>query len=454
MQNHIAQNTKLILTPRRPALLAGFDNQLDILVRLQAPDAPVEARMERPNYGIGLVIDHSGSMSGRPLEEAKRCAAFVVDRMRVDDQISLVQFDSRVSMLCPAKPKSDGRELMQAIASIHEGGTTNLHGGWRAGADSLVDMAIAAGLRRVVLLSDGCANEGVTDTVAIADQCKELAARGVTTSTYGLGNDFNEELMVAMAKAGQGNHYYGDTADDLMEPFQEEFDLLANLCLKGLTLMASVPSGAKVELLNDYSGNAQQGWRFPDVAWGSEAWAVLRIRLPKGILPAEGQSLPCIEVSVKGCDLDGNSIAIQPAGLTLPALNSASLGAVAEDELVVRRLTELEAAGVLTRTREAARNHDWNRVDRLLADAEQRFAGNDWVASVVEAIRTVAKSRSRERFMKEALYSASSFSQRLACKDEDIALMESSKEMYLRRKRSRGKAEFPASDDTPAGGVQ
>lgn len=454
MQNHIAQNTKLILAPRRAALLAGFDNQLDILVRLQAPDAPLEAKMERPLYGIGLVIDHSGSMAGRPLEEAKRCAAFVVDRMRVDDQISLVQFDNRVGMLCPTKPKADGRELMQAIAGIHEGGNTNLHGGWRAGADSLVDLAIAAGLRRVILLSDGCANEGVTDTNAITEQCRDLAAKGVTTSTYGLGANFNEELMVAMAKAGQGNHYYGDTADDLMEPFQEEFDLLANLCLKGLTLTASVPSGATVELLNDYAGSAQQGWRLPDVAWGAEAWAVLRIRVPKEMLPPEGQSLPCIEVSVKGSDLDGNSVAVLPVGLALPALNSAAIGAVAENELVVRRLDELEAAGVLTRTREAARNRDWDSVDRLLAEAERRFAGNDWVASVVEAIRSVAKSRSRERFMKAGLYAASWFSQRLADKDESIELMESSKAMYLRRKRSRGKAEFPPADDTPAGGTK
>jgi hypothetical protein len=65
----------------------------------------------------------------------------------------------------------------------------------------------------------------------------------------------------------------------------------------------------------------------------------------------------------------------------------------------------------------------------------------------------VAKSRSRERFMKEALYSASSFSQRLADKDEGIALMESSKAMYLRRKRSRGKAEFQPPDDMPIRGT-
>lgn len=211
---------------------------------------------------------------------------------------------------------------------------------------------------------------------------------------------------------------------------------------------------AQVELLNDYAGNTQQGWRLPEVAWGAEAWAVLRIRLPKRILSQEGQSLPRVEVLVKGCDLDGRPIAVLPEGLALPALNSAAFGAVAEDELVVRRPAERGAAGVLTRIREAAQNNDWDRVDRLLAEAERRFAGNDRVTSVVEVIRTVAKSRSRERFMKETLYSLSSLSQRLADKDEGIVLMESRNAMYLRRKRSRGKAEFPPADDTPTRGTQ
>jgi hypothetical protein len=52
----------------------------------------------------------------------------------------------------------------------------------------------------------------------------------VTTSTYGLGRGFNEELMVAMARAGHGNSYYGQTAEDLMDPFREELELLNALC--------------------------------------------------------------------------------------------------------------------------------------------------------------------------------------------------------------------------------
>lgn len=446
MQSSVAHDTKLVLTPRRGAVIAGFDNQLDLLIQLQTPVAPVDVAKGRPNYGIGLVIDRSGSMAGHPLEEAKRCATYVIGEMLPNDRISVVQFDNRVSVLSPAIPKADGLQLMRSVAEIRQGGNTNLHGGWRAGADSLVELAIQAGLRRVILLSDGCANEGITDTDVIADQCRALAEKGVTTSTYGLGSDFNEELMVAMAKAGQGNHYYGETANDLMEPFREEFNLLANLCLKSLTMSVTVPAGTSVELLNDYTGNAAQGWRMPDAAWDAEAWAVLRIRLPKGALPPEGQDVRCIEVSIRGEDLNGNSIAIPSEVLMLPVLNAAAFGAIAEDEMLVRRMAELEAARILTQTRDAARNHDWAKVDRLLAEAERTFAGNDWVASVVEAIRTVATSRSRERFMKEALYSAASFSRRLAEKDEAMRLNESEKPMFLRRKRSRGKAEFPPAD--------
>ena len=69
----------------------------------------------------------------------------------------------------------------------------------------------------MLLLSDGQANEGVTDVDQIALQCSQLADTGVTTSTYGLGNSFNEELMVAMGRSGRGNAYYSETAETLLE---------------------------------------------------------------------------------------------------------------------------------------------------------------------------------------------------------------------------------------------
>ena len=442
------QEIRFSLTPRRPALVAGFDNQIDVLVRIEAPQAPEGAIRKRPPYGIGLVIDRSGSMSGQPLEEAKRCAAHVVNVLSPDDTVALVAFDNRVKTLAPAHARGDGRALALAIESLHSGGNTNLHGGWLAGAEELAGMTAEAGLKRVILLSDGCANEGITESDQIAEACRTMAAKGITTSTYGLGHHFNEELMVAMAEAGQGNHYYGETAEDLMEPFQAEFDLLANLCCKGLRLRAEAGEGIAVEMMNHVAGDAADGWQLADLAWGSEAWALLRLRVPKERLPAEGGDLlDLLQVTLAASDLDGNGHVFHSPQLSLPSVNSAAYGALAEDALLLRRLAEVEAGTLLRGTREAARRGDWAEVDRILKQAEADFAGNEFVAGVLASIRDVAQSRQRERFMKDALYASSGFSKRLAMSLESLDFSEeSAAPSYLRRKRAPGKSEFPKKD--------
>lgn len=433
----------ITLVPRRAALIAGFDNQLEVLVRIQAPDAPEGAVKKRPPYGIGLVIDRSGSMTGQPLEEAKRCAAYVVDQLRADDWASVVEFDNRVKLLAGAQVKSDGRSLMGAIDDIFAGGNTNLHGGWHAGAEDLAKSVLEAGLKRVILLSDGCANEGITDTARIAEQCREMAKAGVTTSTYGLGHSFNEELMVAMADAGQGNHYYGETANDLMEPFRAEFDLLSNLCLKGLKLRATGCPGGSLEMLNQLTGNADEGWLLPDLAWGSEAWAVLRVRIPKAAISAEGASTDCLHVEVSATDLDGGHHFFGSLPLSHSALNATAYGAVAEEPLVVRRLAEIEAGNLLRAIRDAANQGDWPEVDRILEAAEAKYADNEWVAGVLASIRSVATTRSRERLMKDSMYASKSFSKRLASKSESLDFScEVEAPSYLRRKQAPGKEEF------------
>jgi Ca-activated chloride channel family protein len=139
-----------------------------------------------------------------------RCARHIVDRLDPSDQAALVVFDDHVKTLVGAQPVGDRKALHIALARIHEGGSTNLHGGWKAGAEELLSGAVDSALTRVILLSDGNANVGeITETEPIAALCQEAAAKGVTTSTYGLGRSFNEDLMVAMAQKGQGNHYYG-----------------------------------------------------------------------------------------------------------------------------------------------------------------------------------------------------------------------------------------------------
>ena len=443
MNAHLSLSTTIVLTPCRAGLLADQDNTVDVLVRIQAPDAPTGHIAVRPPQAVALVIDRSGSMQGRPLAEARRCAEYVVGKLRPTDTVSLVQFDNRVQRLWPAVPLGDGAPLRAAIAGIQAGGATHLHGGWREGGETLADVP-GAGLKRVILLSDGQANAGLTDSAAIAAQCTEWAAGGVTTSTYGLGNGFNEELMVAMARSGGGNHYYGDTAEDLMDPFQQELELLGNLCLRDLRLSATVPDGVEVQMVNALPP-VGGGWRLPDLAWGAEAWAVLRLKVPMGALPPLGHLLSVLRVEVQGRSLEGEDVMLERAGLAMPVMLAPAFAQLTDDELVSRRRVELAAADALSRMRTAANHADWATVDGLLLEAGCEFAGNEWVAAVLAAMTEIAQSRSRERMMKEALYSSTKVRSRLSAKDEDlqfsVARESGAGPAYLRRKSSQGKGE-------------
>ncbi len=329
----------LLATPRRPALLAGHDNTLEVLVRIQAPDAPAELPQRSPLH-LSLVIDRSGSMSGKPLAEAQRCAEFVLDGLLPTDRLSLVVYDDGVDTLVPAVPVADGREVIRrAIRQIADGGSTNLHGGWHQGVVTLLPYVSPKTVSRVILLSDGCANAGLVDPQAIWAQCVEFAGAGIGTSTYGLGSGFNEDLMIGMARSGHGTSYYGESADDLMDPFREEFDLLNALCARRLRLEIEPAPGVKVTMLNDYGAASDHAWWLPDLAYGGEAWAIVRFKVPKKLVDSSASDPVTLgTIALRYTGIDGEPRAIQPAACTLPVLPASAFGAISDDELVLRRM--------------------------------------------------------------------------------------------------------------------
>ena len=448
--NNIPQ---ILIQPLKPALIAGMAQKLQVLVRVQAPDAaPAENKLRKP-YHLALVIDRSGSMSGPPLVEAVRCARHMIDRLEPTDRASLVVFDDRVRTLAPAQPVGDRRTLYNALATVHPGGSTNLHGGWLAGANELLPDVGAAALARVVLLSDGNANVGdITDTAGIAALCAQAAERGVTTSTYGLGRDFNEDLMVEMAKRGGGNHYYGDTAADLLEPFAEEFDFISNLYARQVRLSLAAPQGVTIRLINDYlveGDGVMPVIRLPDIAFGAEAWALVELEIPAGLAATGAASL--LQAAVTAATPEGIPIAFIDATLTLDAVAPAVWEALLADALVVTRRAELDAGRLLEQARQAAEYGDWAAIERLLAEARQRFADQPWLIEVLANMAEIAKSMDAARFKKEALYSSRRMGSRLAAKEELLAMSldeESAKASFLRRKTAQGKAQFDKPDDS------
>lgn len=432
-------NPALLITPRRAALLSGFDNTVDLLVRLRAPAAPLQTA-ERSPLNLAIVLDRSSSMAGQPVEEAKRCAGMIVDRLGARDRAALVIYDHDVEVLVPATPVTDKAAFHAAIASIHSRGSTNLHGGWLKGAALMAAMAHGSAVTRILLLSDGQANQGVTDLDVIAGQCAELAGVGVTTSTYGLGRSFNEDLMIRMANAGLGNSYYGETAEDLMDPFAEEFDLLAALCAKQVHLHADFVSPVSAAVLNRFSRNGDGSHRMPDLAYEGEGWAVIRLTVPKTHAGDGGDLVELGAVAVSYQGLDGNGRILDPVTVALPSLLPAAFGAIAEDAVVAQRVRELEAANIQDRAQRAARNRAWPEVRRLLAEVRENAKGNEWLERVADKLERLAETADEAMFSKEAMYASRKMRHRLADIAESSDPDAPAKAAYLRRKGEQGKA--------------
>ena len=139
--------------------------------------------------------------------------------------------------------------------------------------------------------------------------------------------------------------------------------------------------------------------------------------------------------------LDGEPRAIQPTSLALPALPASAFAAIAEDELVVRRADELEAAHLQQKARAAARRRDWHGVDAALKRAERIAATNPWVAASMNELRELAAKKDEVSFAKEALFASRKMSTRLAASRESMSTQDEPSASYLRRKSSQGKAD-------------
>ncbi len=435
---------KFDILPQRSAVLADHSTELFALVRAQAPSRPSGKETNRMPLNLSLVLDRSGSMSGKPLEEAKRCASYIVDQLDGRDRVSLVVYDNRVEVLVPSTHVTDKSAIKRVIDGVHSGGSTNLFSGWEEGAKQCLIAAGGDCLSRVLLLSDGCANHGLTGVEEIASFLTEMLEAGVSTSTYGLGGHFNEELMVEMAKSGSGQSYYGESAEDLLDPFQEEFSLMSAMCARQMKLTLTAPIGVQFELLNDYRHLTGTTWQMPDLAYEGEAWALVKLTVSEDV-PVDDKTgdLEVLRSFLSYADIELDAPDTRSYTLRLPRVDASAWAAIAMDDRVTGRVQEIRVAQLQSEVREAALQRDWDSVDRLIAQAEEEAGDNAWVKESLQTLKRYARSRDRERMSKEAIYASRKMSNRLAEHNEDSRTyfqeVESSKAGYLRKKREQGK---------------
>jgi Ca-activated chloride channel homolog len=221
------------------------------LLELTAP-TPDEAR-ERSPATLQVVLDRSGSMAGDRLLAALQAVDSLVGHLSSEDRIGLVTFDAHVAVPLAAGAVGDGHRVRKALGTIFPGSTTNLSGGLLRGIQEARRVSDGAGAgATLVLLSDGLANEGVTNHSQLEKFAAGARDASITTSTIGIGYGYDEDLLASIAGGGAGNAHFAEQGDDAGAALASEVEGLLQQAVQAASLtVRPTDEVSAVRLFND-----------------------------------------------------------------------------------------------------------------------------------------------------------------------------------------------------------
>jgi len=237
------ETLNLNLVPDREFVLKGRPQEVVVKIDLTAIDGRQKHR--RPPLNLAVVLDKSGSMTGAKLEKTKQAAMLLVDRLAPNDIFSLVIFSDHAQVLIPAQKVEDKDALKEKIQGIEADGSTALYAGVTMGADQIQEYFSSKRINRVILLSDGLANVGPSSPRQLRRLGSDLAERGISVTTIGVGDDYNEDLMAGLAEASDANYYYVQDTEKLPEIFARELGGLLAVAARDVRIEIICPDGVK-----------------------------------------------------------------------------------------------------------------------------------------------------------------------------------------------------------------
>ena len=241
---------KLTVQTDRSLVRASAPSRRYVLVSVVAPEA--ERTRARAPINIAFVLDRSGSMGGEKIVLARRAVDHALRLLRDDDHFSLVVYDSEIDVIVESTlATGEARQnALARLAKIDARGNTDLCGGWLRGCEQVAGHLTDGQIGRCLLLTDGLANESITDHAEIVNHARELSRRGVVTSTFGVGADFDERLLQQMADAGSGHFYFIERAVQIPDLLASEVGETLEVVARGVTLTIKTPAGLQADVLN------------------------------------------------------------------------------------------------------------------------------------------------------------------------------------------------------------
>ena len=208
--------------------LEGAPSKFGEGVRLQLLRVGIQGRVipdaDRKDAVLTFVIDVSGSMGMQNrLGLVKKALRLLVKQLRPADKIGIVVYGTDARVVLPHTSVVNREHILERIDALRPEGVTNVEDGIHKGYELARKNAQSDSINRVILCSDGVANEGVTSPKDLLKQIRDYVDDDgifLTTVGFGMGN-YNDTLMEELAKKGNGNYAYVDTLNEARRIFVE-----------------------------------------------------------------------------------------------------------------------------------------------------------------------------------------------------------------------------------------
>lgn len=392
---------------------AKADKTIHARIQVRADDAQAK---ERAPMNLAVVIDHSGSMAGGRLAQAKKAAHTLVDRLGEGDRLAVVSYGNNVTVDMDSVfvTEANKEKLHAAISSIRLHGSTNLAGGFKKGADIVGEHPTDDSVNRVVLLSDGHANIGAKTPHALGKIAGGYLEKGVSVSTMGIGLDYNEKLMAEMAKQGAGNYYFVEDEKKLATIFSQEFKTLSQVVARNAKLELDIGAGVELIDLHGFPYTHKRG-KVTVKLGNFYARQHKDILLDLSVSPRGETRRDIVTARLGFADVTKLNKEVHSSA-TLAAVGSNDTKQLAEvDKSVMRRVEQINYAKSVAQATDAYEKGNRKEADKILANQQERLknAQKSYDFDDVKVSEKVAELEEQKKEMKRSRSSRSKSGKRL-----------------------------------------
>jgi len=226
----------------RKSLLQMKEQQM-LYALLQVTTDETLAENAAPPLNFCLLLDLSTSMKGEKLDVVKATAIQLMQKLRPQDIFSVVTFSDRAEVIIPSSRNIDQRRAQSRIQMLNASGGTEILQGLQTAVEEIRQYLKPGGVNHIILLTDG---QTYGDERGCLELAQQIAEQSISISGLGIGNNWNDIFLDALASRTGGNCMYVNNPQDIQKLLTDKFDRLSQIIVEEVTLQFKTEPGVEM----------------------------------------------------------------------------------------------------------------------------------------------------------------------------------------------------------------